>query len=46
VQLKVWDELWHIFPIHVGHMPEAQQAIDEMGAFLCEQLSMPRPASD
>jgi acetyl esterase/lipase len=35
-KLKIWDEMWHVFPIHVGQtdIPEVQQSIEEIGAYL------------
>ena len=33
VELKVWDAMWHTWPMYVG-LPEAEQALDQIGAFL------------
>src|SRR5215210_683500 len=42
-KLKIWDEMWHVFPVHVGQtdIPEVQQSIEEIGAYLCDQLDIP-----
>jgi acetyl esterase/lipase len=39
VELQVWDEMMHIWPFFHGQFPEAQQAIDVMGAFIRGKLS-------
>jgi monoterpene epsilon-lactone hydrolase len=33
VELSVWDEMWHNFPMYVG-LPEADEALKEVGEFL------------
>ena len=35
--LKVWPGLWHVFQVQ-SHVPEAAQAIAEIGAFVREQM--------
>jgi len=39
VQLTVWGSMWHVWPMFVG-LPEAEQALDEIGDFLA--ASSPR----
>ncbi len=34
VELQVWPEMWHVFQMFVGKMPESRQAIDKMGAYI------------
>ena len=34
VELQVWPEMWHVFQMFVGKMPEARQAINKMGAYI------------
>lgn len=34
VELQVWPEMWHVFQIFIGKMPEARQAIKKMGAYI------------
>lgn len=34
VQLKVWEGMWHVFPFFAPFVPEASQAISEIGAFI------------
>ncbi len=33
-ELEVWPEMWHVFQMFVGKMPEARRAIDKIGAFI------------
>lgn len=36
VTLQVWPGMWHVFPILVGFMPEANQAVQAIAAFCRE----------
>lgn len=40
VQIDVWDGLWHVFQATPG-LPEAQEALDEVGGFLLKHLVPP-----
>ena len=33
-ELEVWPEMWHVFQLFIGKMPEARQAIRRMGAHI------------
>jgi acetyl esterase/lipase len=33
-QLEIWPGMWHVFQVFAPYLPEAQQAIDQMGAFI------------
>jgi acetyl esterase/lipase len=37
-RLDVWDGMWHFFQIFAPYVPEAQQAISQIGDFICEQI--------
>ena len=37
--LEEWDEMIHVWHTFAGMLPEAQQAIDRVGAFIKEQLA-------
>lgn len=39
VQLEVWPEMWHVFQMFIGKMPEARQAIDKIGAYIQSRLT-------
>jgi acetyl esterase/lipase len=39
VTLKVWEGLWHVFHASAGLVPEARQAMGELGMFVQEHLS-------
>ena len=34
VKIKIWEEMWHVFPAYAPWVPEAQSAIDEIGEFI------------
>jgi monoterpene epsilon-lactone hydrolase len=34
VELQVWPEMWHVFQLFVGKMPESRRAIKKMGAYI------------
>lgn len=38
-ELKVWDDMWHIFHMHREHVPEAREAMAEMVAFIKEKMA-------
>lgn len=38
VRLDIWDGMWHVFQIFAPYVPEAQQAICQIGDFVCEQI--------
>ncbi|WHY88734.1 alpha/beta hydrolase [Neobacillus novalis] len=37
VNFKIWDDMWHVFQTFA--IPEGQQAIDEIGEFVIQQLN-------
>jgi monoterpene epsilon-lactone hydrolase len=50
VALKVWPHLWHVFPIYAPFLPEARQAVTEIGIFVRERIAgamraLARPSS-
>jgi monoterpene epsilon-lactone hydrolase len=38
VTLKIWDGMWHVFQFQAMSLPEARQAINEIGVFVKEHL--------
>lgn len=34
VELQIWPEMWHVFQVFVGKMPESRKAIKQMGAYI------------
>ncbi len=34
VELQVWPDMWHVFQMFVGKMPESRKAINQMGAYI------------
>jgi acetyl esterase/lipase len=43
VALEVWDAMWHVWHAWAGELPEGQQAIDRIGAFIRQQLAPRQP---
>ena len=37
-RLVVWDGMWHVFQVFAPYVPEAQQAIDEIGEFIRQRI--------
>jgi acetyl esterase/lipase len=37
--LEVWDGMWHVWHAFAGYVPEAQQAIERVGAFIDKHLA-------
>jgi acetyl esterase/lipase len=44
VTLEVWDEMIHVWQIMAALLPEGQQAIERIGAFIRERLGLAIPA--
>lgn len=38
VRLNIWNGMWHVFQIFAPYVPEAQQAISQIGDFVLEQI--------
>jgi acetyl esterase/lipase len=34
VEIEIWPEMWHVFQLFIGKMPEARKAINKIGAYL------------
>jgi acetyl esterase/lipase len=34
VSLVIWPKMWHVWHVFVSYLPEAQQAVNEIGAFI------------
>lgn len=39
VTLDVWEEMWHVWHMSAGTLPEGQQAIEQIGTFIRAQLA-------
>jgi acetyl esterase/lipase len=39
VEIKIWSGMWHVFPYFAPFVPEASQAIAEIGAFIHHHTS-------
>ena len=38
VDLEVWPDMWHVFPMFVGKMPEARRAVEKIGVYINEAI--------
>ncbi len=34
IEIEIWPEMWHVFQLFVGKMPESRRAIDRIGVYL------------
>ena len=34
MRLTIWDDLWHVFHFWAAEVPEAREAIREIGSFI------------
>jgi acetyl esterase/lipase len=41
VELEVWPEMWHVFQMFIGEMPEAREAIAKIGQYIQARWSNP-----
>jgi len=39
VQIKIWEGMWHVFPFFAPFVPEALQAINEIGDFIKSKVN-------
>jgi monoterpene epsilon-lactone hydrolase len=37
-ELEVWDGMWHVWHLFAGYVPEGQQAVDKIGAFIRKHI--------
>jgi acetyl esterase/lipase len=44
VELEIWPQMWHVFQLFVGKMPEARKAINKIGAYLRALYSPAAPS--
>ncbi|MDH3363472.1 MAG: alpha/beta hydrolase [Gammaproteobacteria bacterium] len=43
VEIEVWPEMWHVFQLFVGKMPESRRAIRKIGAYLRARIESVEP---
>ncbi|MBC2579101.1 alpha/beta hydrolase [Clostridium sp. DJ247] len=39
VHIKIWEELWHVFHINVGTIPESKEALEEICEFIDNRMN-------
>jgi acetyl esterase/lipase len=42
VTLDVWENMWHVWHMFAGIMPEAKRAIDDVGDFIKNHIGSPK----
>lgn len=40
VELTVWDDMWHVFPLYASVLPEGQQSLESLGKFIRSQTGL------
>lgn len=40
VEIEVWPDMWHVFQMFVGKMPEARQAVAKIGKYIDNAVSV------
>jgi acetyl esterase/lipase len=43
VEIEVWPEMWHVFQLFIGKMPESRKAIRKIGAYVRERMKIGEP---
>lgn len=38
ITLEIWEGMWHVWHLSAGYMPESQQAIERIGAFVDDKM--------
>ena len=38
VEIEIWPEMWHVFQLFIGKMPESRRAIRRIGAYLSARM--------
>ena len=39
-EIEIWPELWHVFQLFIGKMPESRQAINKIGGYIQSRLNI------
>jgi len=39
VEIEIWPDMWHVFPMFVGKMPEARRAVKKIGRYIDKAIS-------
>lgn len=40
VEIEIWPEMWHVFQLFIGKMPEARRAIRKIGEYLRPRMAI------
>ncbi len=44
VDIEIWPEMWHVFQLFIGKMPESRRAIRRIGAYIAKRIQTARPS--
>jgi len=42
-EIEIWPEMWHVFQLFIGKMPESRQAINRIGAYIRSRMKGSEP---
>lgn len=38
-EIEIWPEMWHVFQLFIGKMPESRQSINKIGVYIKSQMN-------
>ena len=44
VEIEIWPDMWHVFQMFIGKMPESRKAVEKIGRYIRERLDVPGDA--
>ena len=44
VELEIWPDMWHVFQMFIGKMPESRRAVEKIGRYIRGSLDVPGDA--
>ena len=39
VELEIWPDMWHVFQMFIGKMPESRKAVEKIGQYINKMVS-------
>jgi acetyl esterase/lipase len=43
IEIEIWPDMWHVFQLFIGKMPESRKAIRKIGAYVRERMKPVEP---
>ena len=44
IEIEIWPEMWHVFQLFIGKMPESRRAIKRIGAYIAGRMQGVQPS--